>query len=126
VACHGARPSSACVGWRDLQLPPAAVRRYGEEAGGVAYVGSFSWAVDTPAFVFSQKLGSNYAPYIWEAASHECGHTRECTSLLLQGPAPAAAAAPGVAGGPGHRQRACCCRGLPPWRQGSDQRGEWH
>jgi hypothetical protein len=39
-------------------------------AGGVAYVGSFSWNSDTPTFVFSDKLGSGT-----DAASHETGHT---------------------------------------------------
>jgi PKD repeat protein len=43
-------------------------------AGGVAYIGSFNWNSDTPAFVFSNKLG-NSEKYIAEAASHETGHT---------------------------------------------------
>ncbi len=39
-------------------------------AGGVAYVGSFNWSNDTPAFVFNpSEIG------IAEAASHEAGHT---------------------------------------------------
>lgn len=43
-------------------------------AGGVAYVGSFSWRSDTPAWVFHKKLGS-VEKSIAEAASHEAGHT---------------------------------------------------
>lgn len=46
---------------------------YSSGAGGVAYVGSFSWSSDTPVFVFSQQLADN-AKYIAEAASHEAGH----------------------------------------------------
>ncbi len=40
-------------------------------AGGVAYVGSFSWANDTPCWVFVLSGGKNCG----EAASHEIGHT---------------------------------------------------
>lgn len=43
-------------------------------AGGVAYVGSFSWGDDTPCFVFSSLLSYN-AKYVAEASSHEAGHT---------------------------------------------------
>ena len=43
-------------------------------AGGVAYVGSFTWDSDTPAFVFSENLSSN-EKYVAEAISHEAGHT---------------------------------------------------
>jgi hypothetical protein len=43
-------------------------------AGGVAYVGSFTWGDGTPAWVFSNKLGNN-TKYIAEACSHEAGHT---------------------------------------------------
>lgn len=43
-------------------------------AGGVAYVNSFTWGDNTPAFVFTALLGLN-AKYIAEAASHEAGHT---------------------------------------------------
>jgi hypothetical protein len=43
-------------------------------AGGVAYVGSFSWGDDTPGFVFSKLLG--FVPKkVAEACSHEAGHT---------------------------------------------------
>jgi hypothetical protein len=43
-------------------------------AGGVAYVGSFSWGDGTPCFVFSGLLSYN-AKNIAEASSHEAGHT---------------------------------------------------
>lgn len=43
-------------------------------AGGVSFVGSFSWGDDTPCFVFSQQLGFN-VKFISEATSHESGHT---------------------------------------------------
>ena len=43
-------------------------------AGGVAYIGSFSWGDGTPAWVFTSML-SNNIKYIAEAASHEAGHT---------------------------------------------------
>jgi hypothetical protein len=42
--------------------------------GGVAWVGSFVWGDDTPAFVFSDKLGPNNPKPIAEACSHESGH----------------------------------------------------
>ena len=43
--------------------------------GGVAYIGSFTWGDDTPAFVFSDRLGPNNAKYIAECCSHESGHS---------------------------------------------------
>ncbi len=46
---------------------------YGQ-AGGVAYVGSFVWGDDTPAWVFSGLLNNN-VKYVAEAISHELGHT---------------------------------------------------
>ena len=43
-------------------------------AGGVAFIGSFTWGDDTPCFVFSSLL--NYsAKKISEASAHEAGHT---------------------------------------------------
>jgi PKD repeat protein len=48
---------------------------YGAGAGGVAYLNSFSWNSDTPAFVFPAQLGSGNAKYTAEATSHEAGHT---------------------------------------------------
>ncbi len=47
---------------------------YSPGAGGVAYVGSFDWNSDTPAFVFPENL-SNAEKYIAEATTHEAGHT---------------------------------------------------
>ncbi|MBK9485334.1 MAG: T9SS type A sorting domain-containing protein [Chitinophagaceae bacterium] len=42
--------------------------------GGVAYIGTFSWGDDTPAFVFSDRHG--YSPKkVGETISHETGHT---------------------------------------------------
>jgi len=42
--------------------------------GGVAYIGSFIWGDDTPAFVFSDMLG--FSPkMVGECCSHESGHT---------------------------------------------------
>jgi hypothetical protein len=35
----------------------------------VAYIGSFSWGRDEPAYVFTKELGPNHARYIWEAVS---------------------------------------------------------
>jgi len=47
---------------------------YGNGAGGVSYVNSFTWGDDTPCFVFTALL--LYSPkYISEAGAHEAGHT---------------------------------------------------
>lgn len=46
---------------------------YGQ-AGGVAYVGSFTWGNETPAWIFSSLL-SYSGKNVGEAASHEAGHT---------------------------------------------------
>jgi hypothetical protein len=43
--------------------------------GGVSFIGSFTWGDDTPAFVFSDRLGSNNTKSIAECCSHESGHT---------------------------------------------------
>jgi len=43
-------------------------------AGGVAYVGSFIWGDNTPAWVFCALLG-NRPKWVAEAISHEVGHT---------------------------------------------------
>jgi len=45
------------------------------DAGGVAFIGSFDWNSDTPAFVFSNKLGNGNEKYVTDAVSHETGHT---------------------------------------------------
>ncbi len=42
--------------------------------GGVAYVGSFIWEDDTPAFVFSDRHGYS-SKKVGETISHESGHT---------------------------------------------------
>ncbi len=42
--------------------------------GGVAYVGSFTYGDDTPAFVFSDRL-ANSAKYVGECCTHESGHS---------------------------------------------------
>ena len=47
---------------------------YNELAGGVAYLDSFNWDVDTPTFVFSDDFGGS-EKNIAEAISHEVGHT---------------------------------------------------
>lgn len=43
--------------------------------GGISYIGSFVWGDDTPAFVFSDRLGPNNAKFVAECCSHESGHT---------------------------------------------------
>jgi PKD repeat protein len=48
---------------------------YGANAGGVAYIGSFSWNSDTPCFVFPAQLSNGWPKYVAEAVSHEVGHT---------------------------------------------------
>jgi hypothetical protein len=48
---------------------------YGSSVGGVAYVGSFNWQTDTPAFVFENDLGNGNEKYTAEAISHEVGHS---------------------------------------------------
>jgi PKD repeat protein len=48
---------------------------YGSSAGGVAFVGSYIWASDTPAYVFPAQLASGAEKYVAEAISHEAGHT---------------------------------------------------
>ena len=43
-------------------------------AGGVAFIESIKWGEDVPCFVFSKALGYRQKS-IWEATSHEAGHT---------------------------------------------------
>lgn len=43
--------------------------------GGVAFVGSFTWGDDTPAFVFTDRLGPFNPKTVAESCSHESGHT---------------------------------------------------
>ena len=47
---------------------------YGNGAGGVAYLNSFTWGDNSPCFVFSSLLNLS-VKNIAEAASHEAGHT---------------------------------------------------
>lgn len=49
----------------------------GYGAGGIAYVGVFGQYNNyyQPAFIFPAQLGNGYAKYVWEAISHEVGHT---------------------------------------------------
>ncbi len=47
---------------------------YGNGAGGVSFINSFSTADDDPCFVFTALLNNN-VKRIAEAASHEAGHT---------------------------------------------------
>jgi hypothetical protein len=47
---------------------------YGNSAGGVAYIGSFTWGDNTPCFIFTALF--NYdKKKIAEAGAHELGHT---------------------------------------------------
>jgi hypothetical protein len=43
-------------------------------AGGVAYLGSWTWSNDTPVWVFENNLGNGGEKYVAEASSHEAGH----------------------------------------------------
>jgi hypothetical protein len=43
--------------------------------GGVAYIGSFTWGDDAPAFVFCDRLGPNSPKMVGECCSHESGHS---------------------------------------------------
>ena len=63
---------SAQVGRRIRVIVTVSSSWYGN-AGGVAFVGSFTWLDNTPAFVFSALLGNN-TKNIAEAAAHETGH----------------------------------------------------
>ena len=47
---------------------------YDPNSAGIAFVGSFVWGDDTPAWVFTRLMDGN-PKYIGEAASHEIGHT---------------------------------------------------
>ena len=44
-------------------------------SGGVSFIGSFKWGDDTPAFVFSDRLGPNNPKLVAECCSHESGHS---------------------------------------------------
>lgn len=47
------------------------------QAGGVAFIGSFTWGDNTPCFIFSLLLNFNLK-LIQEAVAHEVGHTLGC------------------------------------------------
>ena len=47
---------------------------YGSNAGGVAFINSFSWGDNTPCFIFTALLNYNIKN-ISEATAHEGGHT---------------------------------------------------
>ncbi len=47
----------------------------GLSSGGIAYLNSFDWDSDTPAFVFPAQLSVGNPKFVAEAASHEAGHT---------------------------------------------------
>ena len=57
-----------CIGGSSLDW-------YCYTAGGVAYLNSFDWDTDTPAFVFPAQLGTGNPKFVAEAAAHEAGHT---------------------------------------------------
>jgi PKD repeat protein len=60
---------------------------YSTNAGGVGYIGSFSWNSDTPCFVFTAQL-ANGEKYIAECISHETGHTLGLNHDGLSGTSP--------------------------------------
>ena len=72
---EGLRKTSSSDAAFGIRVVISPTNWYDTGAGGVAYVGSFSWSTDTPAFVFSGQLGSSSFKSITEAASHETGHT---------------------------------------------------
>ena len=47
----------------------------GSSSGGIAYLNSFGWDSDTPAFVFPAQLGGGNPKYVAEACAHESGHS---------------------------------------------------
>ena len=47
---------------------------FGRRAGGVAYINSFTWSSDVPAWVFTTGVGKG-AKNLAEAVTHEVGHT---------------------------------------------------
>jgi hypothetical protein len=55
---------------------------YNSNAGGVAYINSYTWGDDTPCFIFTGSYGYN-VDNISYAASHEPGHTFGCRHQSL-------------------------------------------
>lgn len=47
----------------------------GTAVGGIAYISSFNWNIDTPVFVFPAQLSSGDPKDIAESCAHEVGHT---------------------------------------------------
>lgn len=60
---------------RRIRIIITATSSWSPGVGGVAYVGSFTWGDDTPAFVFSNMLGPYSPKMVGECCSHESGHT---------------------------------------------------
>lgn len=46
----------------------------GKNYGGIGYVGSFTWSVDTPVYVYANRLG-DAVKSVADAAAHETGHS---------------------------------------------------
>jgi reprolysin-like metallo-peptidase family M12B len=65
---------SYSIGKKQEVIPTETNEWYGNNAGGVAYIGSYSWTSPAPAFVFTKLLGYNVHNVI-EAIAHEAGHT---------------------------------------------------
>jgi hypothetical protein len=53
---------------------------YGQ-VGGVAYLNSYTWLQEEPAFVFSSLLSYN-SKYVGDALGHEAGHTLMCNHII--------------------------------------------
>ena len=71
---EGLRKTTSSDGAFGIRVVISPTNWYNSGAGGVAYIGSFSWNTDTPCFAFSQQL-ANGEKYIAECVSHEVGHT---------------------------------------------------
>jgi len=72
AALRNSNPADEDYGARIVITPSSS---WYPDAGGVAFIGSFDWNSDTPAFVFSNMLGNGHEKYVTDAASHETGHT---------------------------------------------------
>ena len=64
---------AAPVGHRSRVIITTTYAWYGNTAGGVSFVGSFTWADGSPSFIFS-SLQSYNVKLIAESISHESGH----------------------------------------------------
>jgi PKD repeat protein len=71
---EGLRKSTSSDEYYGQRVVISPTNWYSTSAGGVAYIGSFSWSSDTPCYAFAAQL-ANGEKYIAEAASHETGHT---------------------------------------------------